>query len=387
MQRIAIPERPDWREKAAEYGFQFHTMYGEPYWCEEAYYQFTLAQVEQLEDTTAELHQMCLQAVEKVVNSDDLLTRFCIPKHTWDFVRDSWTLRQPSLYSRLDLAWDGKGDAKLLENNADTPTSLYEAAFFQWIWLEDQIRAGNLPQGSDQFNSLQEKLIERFATLHQHFGFNWIHFSCCRDTEEDRATVQYLQDCATEAGLPSEFLYIDEIGLGERGQFTDVNDQVISNLFKLYPWEFMLREVFSTKLADAGVRWLEPAWKSIISNKALLPLLWEMFPNHPNLLPAYFADDKNAPQMDKYVVKPLFSREGANIRIIENGQEIARADGPYGEEGMIIQQFYQLPKFGDSYTLIGSWLIDDQPAGIGIREDRALITQDLSRFYPHTFIE
>ena len=330
---------------------------------------------------------MCLQAVEKVVKSDELLTRFCIPKHTWDFVRDSWKLRQPSLYSRLDLAWDGKGDAKLLENNADTPTSLYEAAFFQWIWLEDQARAGNLPQGSDQFNSLQEKLIERFAALHQEHGFNWLHFACCRDTEEDRATVQYMQDCATEAGLPNEFLYIDEIGLGERGQFTDQHDQVISNLFKLYPWEFMLREVFSTKLADAGVRWLEPAWKSIISNKALLPLLWEMFPDHPNLLPAYFADDKNAPQMDKYVVKPLFSREGANIRIIENGKEIASAEGPYGEEGMIIQQFYQLPKFGDSYTLIGSWLIDDQPAGIGIREDRALITQDLSRFYPHTFIE
>lgn len=387
MQRIAISERPDWREKATEYGFQFHTMYGEPYWCEDAYYQFTLAQIDQLEATTAELHQMCLQAVEKVVNSEALLTRFCIPKHTWDFVRSAWASRQPSLYSRLDLAWDGHGDAKLLENNADTPTSLYEAAFFQWIWLEDQLNAGHLPQGSDQFNSLQEKLIARFATLHQQYGFNWLHFACCRDTEEDRATVQYLQDCATEAGLPSEFLYIDEIGLGEKGQFTDQHDQIISNLFKLYPWEFMLREVFSTKLADAGVRWLEPAWKSILSNKALLPLLWEMFPGHPNLLPAYFADDKTAPALDKYVIKPLFSREGANIRIIEKGQEIARADGPYGEEGMIIQQFHPLPQFGDSYTLIGSWLIDDQPAGIGIREDRALITQDLSRFYPHTFVE
>ncbi|MSE16107.1 hypothetical protein GKC49_13580, partial [Pantoea agglomerans] len=234
-------------------------------------------------------------------------------------------------------------------------------------------------------NSLQEKLIERFAALHQQHGFNWLHFACCRDTDEDRGTVQYLQDCATEAGLPSEFLYMDEIGLGEKGEFTDAQDQVISNLFKLYPWEFMLREMFSTKLGDAGVRWLEPAWKSIISNKALLPLLWEMFPNHPNLLPAWFAED-DVPHMDKYVVKPLFSREGANIRIVENGQEIARVDGPYGEEGMIVQQFHPLPKFGDSYTLIGSWLIDDQPAGIGLREDRDLITQDLSRFYPHAFI-
>ncbi len=386
MQRIAINERPDWREKATRYGFRFHTMYGEPYWCEDTYYQFTLAQIEKLEVTTAELHQMCLQVVEKVVGSEQLLEKFRIPKHTWDFVRDSWTQRQPSLYSRLDLAWDGQSDAKLLENNADTPTSLYEAAFFQWIWLEDQLNAGQLPPGSDQFNCLQEKLIERFAVLHQQHGFQWLHFACCYDTEEDRGTVQYLQDCATQAGLPSEFLYIDEIGLGDKGQFTDVKDQVISSLFKLYPWEFMLREIFSTKLGDAGVRWLEPAWKSIVSNKALLPMLWQMFPNHPNLLPAYFAED-NVPHMDKYVVKPLFSREGANIRIVENGQEIARVDGPYGEEGMIVQQLHLLPKFGDSYTLIGSWLIDDQPAGIGLREDRDLITQDLSRFYPHVFIE
>ncbi|MDE8557465.1 glutathionylspermidine synthase family protein [Pantoea vagans] len=385
MERIAISERPGWREKAIEFGFRFHTMHSEPYWCEDAYYQFTLAQIEHLEEVTAELHQMCLQVVEKVVNSEALLTKFRIPKHTWDFVRDSWHQRQPSLYSRLDLAWDGKGDVKLLENNADTPTSLYEAAFFQWLWLEDQLNAGQLPAGSDQFNSLQEKLIERFAALHQQHGFNWLHFACCRDTDEDRGTVQYLQDCATEAGLPSEFLYIDEIGLGEKGEFTDAHDQVMSNLFKLYPWEFMLREMFSTKLGDAGVRWLEPAWKSIISNKALLPLLWEMFPNHPNLLPAWFAED-DVPHMEKYVVKPLFSREGANIRIVENGQEIARVDGPYGEEGMIVQQFHPLPKFGDSYTLIGSWLIDDQPAGIGLREDRDLITQDLSRFYPHAFI-
>ncbi|MDF7681868.1 glutathionylspermidine synthase family protein [Enterobacteriaceae bacterium ESL0689] len=386
MERITIAERPDWREKATEYGFNFHTLYGEPYWSEEAYYKFTLPQVEKLEEVTAELHQMCLQVVEKVVASDALMTRFCIPEHSWNFVRHAWQTRQPSLYSRLDLAWDGTGEPKLLENNADTPTSLYEAAFFQWIWLEDQLNAGLLPPGSDQFNSLQEKLIDRFTILREQFGFPQLHVACCRDSEEDRGTVQYLQDCAAEAGISTDFLYIDDIGLGEKGQFTDLQDQVISNLFKLYPWEYMLRDIFSTKLDDAGVRWLEPAWKCILSNKALLPLLWEMFPHHPNLLPAYFYDD-TSPHMDKYVVKPLFSREGANVSIIEKGHVVETVEGPYGEEGMIRQQFHPLPQFGDSYTLIGSWLVDDQPAGIGIREDRALITQDLSRFYPHIFVE
>ncbi len=52
MERVSITERPDWREKNAhEYGFNFHTMYGEPYWCEDAYYKLTLAQVEKLEDS------------------------------------------------------------------------------------------------------------------------------------------------------------------------------------------------------------------------------------------------------------------------------------------------------------------------------------------------
>lgn len=384
MQRIPISERPDWRRKAEEYGFNFHTLYGEPYWSEEACYRFTLPQIDYLENVTAELHQMCLQAVEKVVNSEQLLDKFRIPAHAREVVADAWKSRQPSLYSRLDLAWGGSGDAKLLENNADTPTSLYEAAFFQWIWLEDQIAAGKIPADSDQFNSLQEKLIDRFAVLKQQYGCQYLHLSCCRDSDEDRATVQYLQDCAREAGVDNEFLFIDEIGLGEKGQFTDLQDQVISQLFKLYPWEFMLRESFSMKLADAGVRWLEPAWKSILSNKAILPLLWEMFPGHPNLLPAWFSED-HPPLPERYVIKPLFSREGANIRIMDRGQEIASADGPYGEEGTIIQQFHPLPQFEGNYTVIGSWLIDDAPAGIGLREDKQLITQDLSRFYPHFF--
>ncbi|CDL79372.1 glutathionylspermidine synthase family protein [Xenorhabdus cabanillasii] len=386
MKRINITERPDWREKATEYGFNFHTMYGQPYWSEEAYYQFSLSQIEEIESVTEELHQMCLQVVEKVVNSEELLTKFQIPKHCREFVRSSWVTSQPSLYSRLDLVYDGQNPPKLLENNADTPTSLYESAFFQWIWLEDQMNAGNLPSNADQFNSLQEKLIERLEQLREKHGFGLMHMACCQDSEEDRGTIQYLQDCASEAGIATEFLFIEDIGLGEKGQFTDLQDQVIGNLFKLYPWEFMLREIFSTKLADAGVRWLEPAWKSVISNKALLPMLWKMFPDHPNLLPAYFADERPA-EMNSYVIKPFFSREGANIRIIENGREVANADGPYGEEGMIVQQFHSLPKFGDSHALVGSWLVNDQAAGICIREDRELITQDLSRFYPHIILD
>ncbi len=387
MLRIPFPERPDWKVKAREFGFHFHTMHGEPYWDESAYYQFSLQQIENdLEDPTAEIHQMCLEVVDQVVRSEELMTRFCIPELFWDQIATSWYEREPSLYSRIDLAYDGQGPAKFYENNADTPTSLYETGFWQWLWLEDQVNSGHISRSADQFNALQELLINRFAQLKPTMPNHTLHLACCKDTDEDRGTVQYLQDCAEQAGIRCAFVYVEDIGLSNRNRFTDLEDNNISWLFKLYPWEFMHREEYGAHISGNHCRFLEPLWKSVISNKALLPQLWKLFPDHPNLLPAYFEDDPAAANLRKYVRKPIFSREGANISVHQNGSTLIQGDGPYGAEGYILQAWHPLPKFGDNYTLIGSWLVNDTPAGISIREDTGPITQDLSRFLPHIIV-
>lgn len=387
MKRIAIKERPDWKEKAIEFGFYYHTMYGEPYWCEDFYYQFSMDEIDTLEDATNELHKMCLDAVALVVENESLLHKFRIPENSWDFVASSWKNHEPSLYGRFDFAFDGKHPPKMLEYNADTPTSLFESALFQWLWLEGHIELGGLPKTADQFNSIQEAFIERFRYFKDWHGINRLHFTCCPDTDEDRGTVQYMQDCATEAGIENQFIYIDDIGISSEGAFTDVNDDVIRTIFKLYPWEHMLREEFASYLNSEKTLWIEPAWKSILSNKSILPLLWSMFPNHPNLLPAFFAEDSTAASLSTFVKKPLFSREGANISIIDRGTTLSEIDGPYGEEGYIVQEYYPLPNFSGNTTLIGSWVVGDHSCGICIREDRELITQDLSRFYPHAIID
>lgn len=384
MLRLPSIPRPDWQRKAVEFGFKFHTISGEPYWDESAFYQFTLNQIEKdLEDPTEEIHQMCLEVVDKVVNSEELLSQFQIPSLFWQQIVDSWSRKDPSLYSRLDFCYDGKGPAKLYENNADTPTSLYESGFWQWLWLEELVDKNKLPAQADQFNSLQEKLVSQLHKIAEHYQIGHMHFSCCKDTEEDRGTVQYLQDCASEAGIDNDFVFIEDIGLGELGQFTDLQDQVIQTLFKLYPWEFMQREEFGDAIQGAQVNWLEPMWKTVLSNKALMPMLWKMFPRHPNLLPAYMEQDLHLADESTLVRKPIYSREGANVTILNAGEPVMEAEGPYGEEGFIYQAYAPLPKFGDNYTLIGSWLVDDRPAGISVREDFSLITQDSSRYLPH----
>ncbi|QIZ76193.1 glutathionylspermidine synthase family protein [Ferrimonas lipolytica] len=388
MKRHLVTPRAHWQAQAEEFGFDFHTMYDEVYWDESRYYQFSLEQIENdIEDPTEEIGQMCLEAVDKVVNSEQLLEKFAIPQAHWDTVARAWRLKEPSLYARIDLAYDGTGPAKLLENNADTPTSLYESGFFQWLWLEDRIKDGTLASGADQFNSIQESLIDRFSQFKQEWPPVPLHFASCLDSIEDRGTVQYLQDCAEEAGFKTVFSAIEHIGLSDKNEFLDANGDLIRACFKLYPWEFMLREEFGDHIAKANVRWLEPEWKSVLSNKALLPLLWQMFPNHPNLLPAYFADEADRSGTGQWVKKPIYSREGANIEILDGGKVVESSGGEYGEEGFIIQAYQQLPKFGDDNALIGSWLIGDKAAGISVREDHSRITQDLSRFIPHCIVD
>ena len=294
MQRIALPERPDWRDKARAVGFGFHEMYGEPYWFEAAAYAFTLAEIEdEIEAPTEALHDMCMALVAEVAESPDLLRRLAIPEAQWPLVRESWRAGDRHLYGRFDLAYDGTGPARLLEYNADTPTSIFEAAYFQHNWLIDQIEAGVLPEGTDQFNLLQESLIEAFATFPSD---RILHFACAIENEEDRGTCAYLMDCAGQAGHQTQMIDIAAIGVDAQGRFTDTASRTIDRCFKLYPWEDMLREPFAPHLVP-GV-FIEPAWKAILSNKGMLPLLWERHTGHRNLLPAYFADDPRSAALE-----------------------------------------------------------------------------------------
>jgi len=386
MRRIAIAERPDWRESAERLGFRFHTIDGARYWDESAYYAFTLEEIERdIEAPTGELHEMAMDLVAEVVRDESLLRKLDIPEAYWEWIARSWREASPHLYGRMDFAYDGKGPAKLYELNYDTPTSLYEAAFFQWTWLEEQKTRGLLPRDADQYNAIQEALIEALATIAPRLP-RPLYFAAVRDSEEDQGTIAYVRDCAEQAGLDTRTIAIEDIGLGADGRYTDTDDNVIGALFKLYPLEFMFRETFGPELPDSRTVLIEPPWKSILSNKGALPLLWERHAGHPNLLPAFFDDAPSAALPAGWTRKPLFSREGANIELrLADGERLA-SDGPYTDAPYIRQETHLLPKFEGGYPLIGSWVIGDRAAGIGVREDESLITRDSSRFVPHVIV-
>ncbi|MBV6635008.1 MAG: glutathionylspermidine synthase family protein [Mameliella sp.] len=404
MQKIQLPERPHWRDHAKEVGFTFADMYGEPYWDESSAYAFTLDQIENdLEDPATELHSMCREAVAEIITSERLMTQLSIPENRRDLVANSWKQGDPEIYGRFDFAYDGKGPAKLLEYNADTPTSLYESAAFQWQWLEDQLAAGVVPEGTDQFNGIHEALVARFDEVFE--ANSDLHFTAVAGNPEDYGTVEAMGWAAREAGLGAHYCDLDKIGLSEDGQFLDDEDRRIAVLFKLYPWEDLFLDDYADHIDGSGCLFLEPAWKALLSNKGLLPVLWQMFEGHPNLLPAFFEADiadalegTGSPSAGAaqafsraevdlaagHVRKPILSREGASVSILKAGKILEEAQNTeYSEHPRIVQAYAPLPQFDGFRPVVGAWIVGQSCAGIGIREDRSRITQDLSRFKPH----
>ena len=373
MYRKQLAPRLDWQRIVEDQGLDFHTIDGDLYWDESAYYEFTTRQIDTLEAATNDLHAMSIEAVQHVLD-DDRLDEFQIPAALHEWVRASWDRDDPSLFGRFDLVYDGIRPPQMLEYNADTPTSLFEAGAIQWFWLQDVNRH------ADQFNSIHERLVETWSELRQTLR-GPIHFASVEDHDEDFGNVRYLQDTAEQAGWMTKYVAIEQIAFDAgTNRFIDEARSPINTLFKLYPWEWMVREEFGSHLPLTTTRWIEPPWKMLLSNKSLLVVLWELFPDSPYLLPAAYE-----PLGPSYVRKPCLSREGSNVTIFRDGRQIDGTTGPYADGPVVFQQYRELPDFSGNFPVIGSWIVGGEACGIGIREDRSRITHNMSRFIPHLF--
>jgi glutathionylspermidine synthase len=394
MRRRTLTPRENWQSRVEKIGVTFHTLAdGTPYWDESAYWEFGAREIDRLEAATNEIQRLALAAGEVILNQNRM-AQMGIPPAAHDAIRTAWNAEPPALYGRLDLAYDGN-TIKLLEYNADTPTALVEAAVAQWYWLQDCF------PDADQFNSLHEKLIAKWKDL-KDYTTSPIYFADA-GSEEDRMTTAYLEDTAQQAGIKTRYIRMSQIGWNAKhSSFVDLDDRPISTIFKLYPWEWMLAEPFganalttlppASPLREYGPRkdrrmwgstlWIEPIWKMMWSNKALLAILWELNPGHELLLPAYLDGPRD---LTSYVRKPLLGREGQGISVIRDGK-VAEGSPAAGKiDNCVYQAIAPMAEAGGKIAVFGSWLIDGESAGMGVRESRGLITNNTSSFVPHLF--
>ncbi|KAK1974699.1 hypothetical protein LZ30DRAFT_754555 [Colletotrichum cereale] len=411
MRRVPVEKRPDATRLVQSQGLVYADAIGpngsEHYWPDDRYYSFTQEEIELLERAAKDVFGMCCEAADYLVDRPDMMEKMAIPAFAYKQITESWN-REPawgSVYGRFDVCFGGLQhpdprlrSPKFYEFNADTPTTLLESACIQWSWLE-QTGCGN-----DQFNSITESLVEAWkrnmTLIDEKLGYKpTVYFATCDSdsTGEDAMNCMVLMETCQIAGWDTKAISMGEIGISVTdGRFHDLKGNHLDVVFKLYPWEYMVEEgagklCFTDMDGSDGTIWIEAPYKMLWSNKALFAVLWSLFKDDERskwLLPTYFGDEDIPASLTRYARKPIFSREGSGVTLEENGKVIQNtSDDGYGKEGYVVQELALPPDFKDAednshYPVLGIWMVDGEPAGMGIREAATPITTNVSAENP-----
>ncbi len=335
---------------------------------------------------------MFVEAGEYVVENN-LFHEIGIPFNLVDAVKKSWENDVHwHIYGRFDLAGgiDGK-PIKLLEFNADTPTALFETAIVQWALL----KANGLDEEA-QFNNVYEAIRDNFNRLIVLDGdlndferyYEWwkILFSSIRGNIEDENTTRLLQKMADDAGFHTAFAYVDEVEFGdEDGIFWQ--EEQYEYWFKLIPWEMIaieesdLARILTKIMENQKAIMLNPAYTLMFQSKAMLKILWDLFPNHPLLLETSFE-----PLNQKQVQKPFLGREGGSVKILDaEGRVITSAEDSYGDQPTIYQAYAELPQDEQGRYYQAGVFFAYEGCGLGYRRGGEIL-DNMSKFVSHIIV-
>lgn len=358
-------------------GFSFHS--GDTnYWIEDKPIEFTEKQIVAIEKATNDIHAMSLELVDDIIRTGDY-QYYNLLSFQKEEIERSWKEKDFYLYGRFDLSLDKNGTPKFLEYNADTPTTLLEGALVQQNWQE------TMPHGGKYFNIIHNTLIERWSKWALENPNQLLHLTTFENYEEDWGTLLYVEKVAKLAGIKTKTVDIQKIVYDSNlDSYLDSDDMPIKNLFKIYPWEWIWENDFSSQMYRS-IKMIEPAWKLLLSNKVMWPLIWKKFPNHPNLLASYFNYEEIEKVTSRYVSKPTLSREGNNVTMFDSGKIDLLSGGSYGDAPLIYQDRCDAILIDKEYYNIGSWVVGDKAVGIGLRKEDDLIVRNISLYVPHYY--
>jgi len=370
-------------------GFHWHTDKDETPYIADEVVVVSEEEAEAYYEAVNELYDMFVEAGDYIIENN-LFHEVGIPFNLVDAVKKSWENDVHwHIYGRFDLA-GGVGGApiKLLEFNADTPTALFETAIVQWAML----KANGLDE-SAQFNNVYEAIRDNFNRLivldgdledFEQYYEGWkILFSAIRGNIEDENTTKLLQKMADDAGFHTEFAYVDEVEFSdEDGIF--YGDEQYEYWFKLIPWEMIaieesdLARIITNIMENQKAIILNPAYTLMFQSKAIMKILWDLYPNHPLLLETSFE-----PLGKKQVQKPFLGREGGSVKILDaNGNLLTSAQDDYGDQPTIYQEFVELPKDSNGRNYQAGVFFAYEGCGLGFRRGGEIL-DNMSKFVSH----
>jgi glutathionylspermidine synthase len=370
MKRIQLAPRANWQSLVEKQGLVWHSEGEKETWNERAAYLLSPAEVQKLCQAGHELAQIYHQAAGHIVKNK-LWSLLGIREQEAQIIKASWERGEWSLHGRFDFLFDAQGCPKLLEYNAETALSLVETAVVQKQWL-----AESMP-GYEEFNNLEECLLQAWRES----GFEHVHCVWRPRHAEVEGTVRYMAGLLRRAGIQATMMAMHRMGWNSKSRFfVGYDGTPIRHCFKLYPWEWMMREPFAKFVESSQCSFVEPPWRLLLGSKGILCIISELFGDHPSVLACHPTPEKLGLS---YVSKPLFGHEGHNVTIHRDGMATESLSGEYGDEAKVFQAFVESPRTEGYLPQFGVWMVRDKPAAICIRETLSSIISAHSAFVPH----
>ena len=374
-------------------GFSWHTDSDGTKYVSDALVQISQEEAEAYYEAANEIYDMYVEAAEYVIKNE-LFFELGIPFNLVDVIKKSWQNDVHwHVYGRFDLAGGIDGKAiKLIEFNADTPTSLFETALLQWAILKH-----NNMDEEKQFNNIYEAIGDNFKrlitlfddvdTFDENYDGWKILFSSSDANEEEEVTTKLLQQIATDAGFNTSFEYLQNVRFDEDG-IADAHDNMYEYWFKLFPWEDIahdepeLATTLTNIISNQKAIILNPAYTLLFQSKGMLKILSDLFPDSPYLLKTSFEPLKGMKQVEK----TAFGREGANTKIIDSeGKVLLEKDGPYGNYKKVYQEYVEFPKDAKGAKYQAGVFFAYEACGMSFRKGGEIM-DNMSKFVGHVIV-
>jgi glutathionylspermidine synthase len=342
-------------------------------------------------ETANRLYDRFVNAGEYVLRNN-LLDTLGIPANLHELIRLSWEDdRHLHLFGRFDFAGGVDGlPIKLLEFNADTPTSLPETAIIQWA----QLKANNIPE-EQQFNFVYDALIAQFEELRKRNPDREaaILFSTMSGAQEDDDNIQLLREAAKEAGFETGFAHIQNVTFSEvNGVFANQDNGQMAQWpfwFKLVPWEYIawdepqLCRMLTNMVKNDQCIILNPAYTMLFQSKGILKYLWDLFPDDPALLESTFKEPIGRSDFP-YVQKVFFGREGSNVALFDDiGLPVEVRNGEYEHQPSVYQALAELARDEAGYYYQSGVFVAGEACGMGFRRAKSRIIDNAAQFVGH----
>jgi glutathionylspermidine amidase/synthetase len=356
------------------------------------YFCISETAIKEIKHATNELNAMFMHATDYVLDNKDLLAKFCIPKPLWERLYKSWNNRRNEMITgRFDFAMTQDG-LKVYEYNADSASCYMECGKIQKKWAKHF----GCTEGVCAGDKLHSKLIEAWKESEVK---GVLHIMLDHDLEETYHAL-FMQSAIEQAGIECKIIKgVEGLSWDNSGKVIDSDGIPINWVWKTWAWETALDQIreecedddfviiksldknFKKKhpprlvdvLLNDDVFVFEPFWALITSNKAILPILWSLYPNHPYLLNSSFSLNDEF-RKNGYVSKPIVGRCGSNVKIFGPGNSlIHQTDGNFEQRNQVYQELFKLQKIGKDNVQIQSFSVLGFYAGAGVRVDPSLI--------------